>query len=153
MKVYAAPDDTALGRKIRNALEAITVDEERLGTRECQSARECQGALDGGLTALVAPGPFAVRYVTLVYLGALERSEAYGRECQSAVASGARALALSSAAALYRARALSIASLRRAGLKVETRDGVVLTVKHDRCHSQINRALGHSRVPEPEDVE
>ena len=147
MKVYAAPDDTTLGRKIRNALEAITVDEERLGTRECPSA------LESGLTALVAPGPFAVRYVMLVYLGALERSEAYGRECQSAVASGARALALSSAAALYRARALSIASLRRAGLKVETRDGVVLTVKHDRCHSQINRALGHSRVPEPEDVE
>ena len=121
MKVYAAPDDTALGRKIRNALEAITVDEY------------------SGLTALVAPGPFAVRYVTLVYLGALERSEAYGRECQSAVASGARALALSSASALSRALALSIAALRRAGLNVETRDGVVLTVKHDQCHSQINR--------------
>ena len=121
MKVYAAPDDTTLGLKIRNALEAIAVDEY------------------SGLTALVAPGPFAVRYTTLVYLGALERSEAYGRECQSAVASGARALALSSAAAHYRAVAFSIAALRRAGLKVETRDGALLTVKHDRCHSQIKR--------------
>jgi len=129
MKVYAAPDDTALGRKIRNALEAIAVDEY------------------SGLTALVAPGPFAVRYVTLVYLGtigaqgALERSEAYGRECQSAVASGASASALSIAQA-------SVRALRRAGLKVETRDGVLLTVKHDRCHSQIYRERPSAREAE-----
>ena len=148
MKVYAAPDDTALGRKIRNALEAIAVDE------------------DSGLTALVEPGPFAVRYITLVYLRecqsagtlgaqgalerakALERSEAYGRECQSAVASGARALALSSASALSRALALSISALRRAGLEVDTRDGVVLTVKHDLCHSQIYRERPSAREAE-----
>ena len=122
MKVYAAPDDTTLGLKIRNALEAIAADEY------------------SGPTALVAPGPLAVRYITLVCLGA-ERGEAYGRECQSAVASGASASALSIAQA-------SVRALRRAGLKVETRDGVLLTVKHDRCHSQIYRALESAQALE-----
>ena len=133
MKVYAAPDDTTLGLKIRNALEAIAVDEERLGTRECQSAFY-SGGVEWHAAALVAPGPFATRYVMLVYI----RGCPSASECQSARAPSS-AWARSSARALASASALSIASLRRAGLKVETRDGVVLTVKHDRCHSQIYR--------------
>ena len=101
MKVYASPDDTALGRKIRNALEAIAVDK------------------DSGVAALVAPGSFAVRYVILVYSYRLQ--------------------GVASVSAMSQDSDRAHRVLRRAGLKVETRDGVVLTVKHDRCHSQINR--------------
>ena len=142
MKVYAAPDDTTLGRKIRNALEAIAVDEERLGALY-------SGGVEWHAAALVAPGPFATRYVMLVYI----RECPSASECQSARAPSS-AWARSSARALASASALSIASLRRASLKVETisawapSDGVVLTVKHDRCHSQIYRERPSAREAE-----